>query len=185
MEKMIEWGIESVKFAPLAQSGAFPDFSAAETVTADMIEMDTFTHEEAENGTTEIQWEDMDVTLTLPGSPGKKSITFTSNNTSMEVLKFFKMYKEGTGTNSGYIVNDPKSNDSQTLAMQYVTRAIDNYPALRYEFTPVLVTVKKSGNTSKNGLPGLTFTCVFQPNFDSNGNAIENMRMQEITSSEG
>jgi len=179
MEKKIEWGLDSVKFAPLAAGGAFPNFTNA--VTADMIEMDTFTHTEEDNETNAIQWEDQDTTLTLAGTPGQKSVAFTSNNVSPDAYKFFKQYVEGTGDNEGYMVNNPKSNDSQTLAMRYITRAIGEYPALQYEFTPVLVTVKKSGTTGKNGLPGLSFTCIFQPNFAADGKEIPNMRYKEIT----
>lgn len=180
MKKSVEFGIDRVRFALLAENGKFPDFDT-NGKTADLIAVDSFTHSEEDNTTQEIEWEDIDMTLTLPGTVGAKSITFTSNNVSDEAYIFFKNYTTGTGEDAGYIVNDPKSDDSQTLAMQYVTKAIAGYPALIHEFTPVLVTVKKTGTTGRNGLPALQFTCQFQPNFDADGNPIRNHRYKEVT----
>lgn len=179
MKKNVEFGLLEVKFAPLAANGAFPDFTAENVVSADMIEVDSFTHNEAENTVQEIEWEDLPQKLTLPGNMGGKTITFTSNNVSEDAYKKFKGYKDGADENAGYVVNDPKFDDSQTMAMQYTTKAIAQYPALMHEFTPVLVTVKKTGTTGKNGLPSLQFTCAFQPNFNAAGESIPNHRYKE------
>jgi hypothetical protein len=176
MEKNVEFGINYIKFAPLAANGVFPDFTASTAVSVDMIVVDSFTHTEEDNTFQEIEWEDIAQKLTLPGSMGKKTITFTSNNVSAEAYKFFKGYSDGTGDNAGYLVNDPNFDDSQNLAMQYVTLPVAQYDAFEHEFTPVLVTVKKTGNTGKNGLPALQFTCTFQPNFDAAGKSIPNHR---------
>ncbi len=159
MEKNTEFGIDRVKFAPLAANGTFPDFTTSTAVSIGLIAVDSFTHAKEDNTFREINREDISQKLTLPGSGVKKTLIFTSKNVSVEACEFFKGF-----------------DNSRNLAMQYVTIPVARYNAFIHEFTPVAVTVMKTGNTGKNGLPALQFACTFLSNFDAAGKFMPNHR---------
>ncbi|MBK5722425.1 hypothetical protein JGH11_16230 [Dysgonomonas sp. Marseille-P4677] len=181
MAKKVDWGIDSVKFMNVAADGAFPDFDASSGVTlSNLIVIDSFVKTEEANTNTDIEWEETNSKLRLPGSVGTKTIVFESNDLSEEQFKYFKGYKDGTGANAGYIVNDPKSNDTITQAMQLKTRAVGEFPARIHEYTPVLVETKENGTVGKNGLPNLTHTITRQPNYDASGAEIGGHRIKDV-----
>lgn len=176
----VDYGIESIKFAPVVGDGSFPKFETAENaVSIQMIDIDSFTMEEAENNTTDVEFENFDI-LTLTGSQGKKTITFTASDTSGNIGKIFKGYKEGTAGNEGYLVNDPLHTDTSVWAMQVKTKALDEFPAKVYEYTPVSVVVKKTGTIGSNNLGKYTFSITRKPNVDASGNKLSNYREKAL-----
>jgi len=176
----VDYGIESIKFAPVVGDGSFPDFNTStDVVNIQMIDIDSFTIDEAENNVTDVEFENFEI-VTLTGSPGKKTITFTVSDTSGNIGKAFKGYKEGKDKNVGYLVNDPLHTDSSIWAMQVKTKSLVDFPAKVYEYTPVLVTVKKSGTIGSSNLGKYTFTVTRKTNTDSTGNKLSNYREKVI-----
>lgn len=176
----VDYGIESIKFAPVVTDGSFPEFETVEgIVNIQMIDIDSFNIEEAENTTTDVEFENFDM-LTLVGSVGKKTITFTASDTSGNIGKAFKGYKAGADKNLGYLVNDPSHKDTSIWAMQVKTKNLDEFPAKVYEYTPVSVVVKRSGTIGSNNLGKYTFTITRKPNVDVSGNKLPNYREKTI-----
>lgn len=179
----VNYGIESITFAELAPDGAFPDFEKAEAkkISINNIDIDSVESNEEENQSTKVEFENAD-SLMLGGTKGEKGFSFTSSDHSDEVLMFFRGMKQGSGDDEGWLVEDPSHDDSETLAMQVVTRALGEYPAKVKEYTPVLVTVKETGTIGKNNLGKLSYTCVRQPNIDATGKAIRGYREKSVKS---
>lgn len=176
----VDYGIDSIKFAPVVGDGSFSDFEQAEDVVSiQMIDIDSFTIEEAEDSTTDVEFENWDI-VTLAGAKGKKTITFTASDTSGSIGKAFKGYKEGAGKNLGYLVNDPLHTDSSVWAMQVRTKSLEEFPAKVYEYTPVSVVVKKSGTIGSGNLGKYTFTITRKPNVDASGNRLSNYREKTL-----
>lgn len=176
----LDYGIDSIKFAPAVNDGSFPNFdTAADVVKIQMIDIDSFTIEEADDNTTDVQFENWDV-ITLAGPKGKKTITFTASDTSGNIGKVFKGYKEGTDKNAGYLVNDPLHADVSIWAMQMKTKALDEFPAKVYEYTPVSVVVKKTGTIGSGTLGKYTFTITRKPNIDASGNKLPDYREKTL-----
>lgn len=176
----VDYGIDSIKFAPVEESGNFPDFGKTETtVNIQMIDIDSFTIEEAEDTTTDVEFENWDI-VTLTGAKGKKTISFSVSDTSGNIGKVFKGYKEGTDKNLGYLVNDPHHSDSSIWAMQVKTKSLEEFPAKVYEYTPVSVVVKKTGTIGSGNLGKYTFTITRKPNLDASGNKLPNYREKTL-----
>lgn len=176
----VDYGIDSIKFAPVVADGSFPEFEGAvDAVSIQMIDIDSFTIEEAEDTTTDVQFENWDI-VTLTGAKGKKTISFTASDTSGEIGKIFKGYKEGTDKNLGYLVNDPLHADSSIWAMQVKTKSLDEFPAKVYEYTPVSVVVKKTGTIGSGNLGKYTFTITRKPNVNASGNRLPNYREKTL-----
>lgn len=176
----VDYGIDSIKFAPVNVDGSFPEFENAENVVnIQMIDIDSFTIEEAEDATTEVEFENWDI-ITLSGAKGKKTMSFTASDTSGNLGKIFKGYIEGTDKNLGYLVNNPLHTDSSIWAMQVKTKSLDEFPAKVYEYTPVSVVVKKTGTIGSGNLGKYTFTITRKPNINASGNRLPNYREKAL-----
>lgn len=176
----VDYGIDSIKFASVLGDGSFPEFEKVQNaVSIQMIDIDSFTIEEAEDSTTDVEFENWDA-ITLAGAKGKKTISFTASDTSGNIGKVFKGYKEGTEKNAGYLVNDPLHSDSSIWAMQVKTKSLDEFPAKVYEYTPVSVVVKKTGTIGSGNLGKYTFTITRKTNADASGNRLPNYREKAL-----
>lgn len=174
----VDYGIDYILFGKHSADGSFPEPEATAGVKlVNLIVMDSFTKEEADDEETDIYWEDVDgVGLTLDGNEGAKTITFQSNDLSSEQYNYFKGY-----------VTDPttkwtKETPGFALPLQYMemkTRAIAEFPARIHQYTPVKVKVKESGTTGKNGLPNLTFAMKRVANKDASGKQIAGHQFKE------
>lgn len=179
----VDYGIQSITIAKLAQNGTFPDFEQlpeADKISIQMIDIDSFEPTEEENQSQEVEFENAD-TITLPGTKGKKGFVFTSSNKEDSVMKFLKGMKNGTGTGEeDWLYEDPDHDDSGTYAVQVITKALSSFPAKVKQYTPVLVTVKENGAIGKNNLGKFSFTCNRQPNFDATGKPIAGFREKPV-----
>jgi len=178
----IDYGIESIKFAPLAADGAFPDFDAVSgVISIEMIDIDTVEPVEEANNSVDIEFENAD-NLRLPGTKGIKTIVFTSSDKEDALAKAFKGMKDGEteGNNAGWLVEDPDNDDTSTWAMQITTRALGDFPAKIKQYTPVLVEVKETGVVGKNNIGKYSFNCTRQPNYDAAGKKIGGFREKAI-----
>jgi len=175
----IDYGIEYILFGPHLANGEFPEPGATTGIKlVNLIVMDSYNKEEADDEETDIYWEDVDgVGLTLDGNKGAKTVTFQSNDLSAEQYNYFKGYISDPSTK--WTTEDP----GFTLPAQYMemkTKAIDEFKARIHQYTPVKVKVKESGTTGKNGLPNLTFAVKRQANKDENGKQIGGHRFKDI-----
>lgn len=175
----IDYGIEEIKFVPLAANGAFPDFDTATGVTIQMIDIDTVEFTEEANNNVDVEFENAD-SLRLPGSKGAKTIVLTSSDKGETIAKAFKGMVDGTGGNAGYRVEDPNNDDTSTWAMQIKTRALGAFPAKVKQYTPVLVEVKETGTVGKNNLGKYSFTITRQPNYGANNEKLPGFREKVI-----
>lgn len=178
----IDYGIEEIKFAPLAANGAFPDFeTAAGSVTIQMIDIDTVEFTEEENTNTDVEFENAE-SIRLPGAVGVKQIVLTSSDKGETIAKAFKGMTDGAeGTpNEGWRVENPDNDDTSTWAMQIRTRALGAFPAKLKQYTPVLVEVKETGVIGKNNLGKYSFTITRQPNYGANNEKLPGFREQPV-----
>jgi hypothetical protein len=174
----VDYGIEYIMFGEAPATGVFPEPGATTGVKlVNLIVMDSYVKEEADDEETDIYWEDVDgVGMTLNGNEGAKTVVFESNDLSAEQYNYFKGYI--TDATTKWTVEDP----GFTLPPQYMemkTRAIDQFKARIHQYTPVKVKVKEAGTTGKNGLPNLTFAIKRQANKDATGKQIGGHRFKD------
>lgn len=178
----IDYGIEEIKFVPLAANGAFPDFETATGgVTIQMIDVDTVEFTEEANTTTDVEFENAD-SIRLAGSKGPKTIVLTSSDKGEEIASAFKGMTTGSSgsPNEGWRVEDPDNDDTSTWAMQIKTRALGAFPAKIKQYTPVLVEVKETGVVGKNNLGKYSFTITRQPNYGADNEKLPGFREKAV-----
>lgn len=174
----VEFGLSKIRLTAAKADGTFPNFeTATEFKDIQFIVMDSFSEDKADDQTTDISVEDFDSPiLQLTGQKGLRSMSFQSNDLSTEQYQYLFGYTVST---EGWTVETPGF-VLPVQALQYTTKAIDQYPATVHEYAKANVKVKKTGTTGKNGLPNLQFNITFPANIDPTGVELQNHRLKSL-----
>lgn len=178
------YGIEHLKMTPATADGTFPNFESAE-FDVRFISDSTMSFNDTEASTTPVPVEDMkEPLLQLETDSGSRGFTLESVDMSEDAYKYLMGFKtipdsETDNPNKGWTVETPEFKLGPQ-AVELETLAIDKFPAQKYQWAKMKVTVVRAGTIGRGGVPNFTLTFTQIANTDESGVEIPGFRIKAI-----
>ena len=179
------YGIKHLKMTPATADGTFPDFENAE-FNMRFINDSSMSFNDTEPSTTDIRVEDLkEPLLQIETDSGSRGFTLEVLDMSEDAYKYLMGFKtiadsETDNPNKGWTVETPDFKLAPQ-AVELETQAIDNFPAQKYQWAKMKVTVVRAGTIGRGGVPNFSLTFTQMANTDESGNEIPGFRIRAIT----
>lgn len=183
------YGIKHLKMTPATADGTFPNYENAKFEVR-FIGDSTMSFNDTEPSTTDIRVEDMkDPLLQIETDSGSRGFTLEVLDMSEDAYKYLMGFKtiadsEADNPNKGWTVETPDFKLGPQ-AVELETLAIDKFPAQKYQWAKMKVTVVRAGTIGRGGVPNFTLTFTQMANTDESGAELPGFRIKAITEAGG
>lgn len=183
------YGIKHLKMTPATADGTYPDFENAE-FNVRFIGDSTMSFNDSEPSTTDIRVEDMkEPLMQLETDSGSRGFTLDVLDMSEDAYKYLMGFKtiadsETDNPNKGWTVETPDFKLAPQ-AVELETLPIDKFPAQKYQWAKMKVSVVRAGTIGRGGVPNFTLTFTQTANTDESGNEIPGFRIKAIVEAGG